>query len=182
MSVTHIFYRELTLDEGFNIMRLPQNQRLIGGKECSRASGFALFESVHPTPMRCWHCNAQADRWVLDLGKKDSKSKPVLNLYGMHFPKPTKRHKNPAPIMVLMTQDHIIPKSLGGVDSIANLRVGCAICNRERGSKMSAADNKFMLQHPELIDPVRLRQAQEAARRFADQLTKNCVRDKKSKV
>lgn len=182
MSVTHIFYRELNLDEGFAILRLPKRERLIGGKECSRASGFSLFEAIHPHPMRCWCCGATADRWILDLGKKDTKSQPVLNLYGTHFPKPTKRTKNPMPQLVLMTQDHIIPKSLGGVDHVANLRVGCAGCNRERGSKMSAADTKFMLQHPELIDPVRLRQAQEAALRYANQLAKNCVHGQKSKV
>lgn len=35
---------------------------------------------------------------------------------------------------VLMTKDHILPKSKGGADRIENMQTMCAICNSEKGS------------------------------------------------
>lgn len=37
---------------------------------------------------------------------------------------------------VLMTKDHIFPKSKGGKDTIENMQTMCAICNSEKGSKI----------------------------------------------
>lgn len=35
-----------------------------------------------------------------------------------------------------LTIDHLIPKSLGGSDSIENLRLSCKNCNQERGNSL----------------------------------------------
>lgn len=35
---------------------------------------------------------------------------------------------------VLMTKDHILPKSMGGADCIENMQTMCSICNCEKGS------------------------------------------------
>ena len=48
---------------------------------------------------------------------------PHLNLYGY----------NKHGYEVLLTSDHIIPRSKGGPDSISNRRCLCTICNRDRG-------------------------------------------------
>ena len=37
--------------------------------------------------------------------------------------------------VVLMTKDHIIPKSRGGTDGFDNLQVMCACCNSRKGSE-----------------------------------------------
>lgn len=37
---------------------------------------------------------------------------------------------------VLMTKDHIIPRSRGGKDNVENYQCMCTVCNREKGSKM----------------------------------------------
>ena len=37
---------------------------------------------------------------------------------------------------VLMTKDHIIPKSKGGPDSLDNLQTMCTYCNEEKGDKL----------------------------------------------
>jgi hypothetical protein len=40
---------------------------------------------------------------------------------------------------VLMTKDHIFPKSLGGKDVLENYQPMCSICNTEKGSKVEPA-------------------------------------------
>lgn len=35
---------------------------------------------------------------------------------------------------ILMTKDHIIPRSLGGKDSLINYQTMCTICNRKKGN------------------------------------------------
>lgn len=41
--------------------------------------------------------------------------------------------------IVLMTKDHIYPKSLGGTDGFENLQVMCATCNSKKGSEVQEA-------------------------------------------
>lgn len=138
-----IYSKEVSLDEGFAISDITDKySRLIAGKEVSLCSGIALFKSLRNQPIVCWKCNAIADRWVCGKGKTDLQSKPVLNLFG----------RTPTGLLVMMTRDHIIPKSLGGVDHNENLRPGCEVCNSDRGNELNSADAKFMLANPQLID------------------------------
>ena len=166
-----IFYRELTLDEGFAVSDLPKHSRVVAGREVSMASGIELFRSLRGKTIKCWHCGCVADRWVSGKGAGDKISKPVLNLFATkHMPATKKRAAYTK--LVMMTRDHIIPKSLGGVDRIANLRPGCEDCNSQRGSKMTKGDKKFMDAHPELIDPGRAAKGEATRKRLADEAEK----------
>ncbi len=49
-----------------------------------------------------------------------------FNLYGFN-------HRNHE---ILMTKDHIIPKSKGGPSEIGNLQTMCTLCNRLKGDKL----------------------------------------------
>lgn len=53
---------------------------------------------------------------------------PHLNLY----------HEGKRGGLVLMTQDHIFPKSRGGKDSLDNLQTMCTICNMRKGDSINA--------------------------------------------
>lgn len=157
-----IYYKELPLEEGFEISAKPSKyDRLVGGREVSIASGIGLFESC-TGKIKCWRCSCEADRWIVDKDQNDLRSKPVLNLYA------TK-----AGVLVLMTRDHIIPKSLGGVDTVENLRPGCEDCNGNRGSKMNKADKKFMQLHPHLVDAERAARGQERLARNYEKALKH---------
>lgn len=164
--MTMIFYRELTLDEGYAIADLPKGSRLVAGREVNIASGIELFKTMRGQPIMCWRCGCVADRWITCKGSGDKISKPVLNLFATFTPPPTKKQPNPIPRLVMMTRDHIIPKSLGGVDRVANLRPGCEFCNSQRGSQMTEADEKFMNAHPELIDPLRAAKGEATRKRL----------------
>lgn len=162
-----IYFKEISLEEGFAVAALSKNSRVVAGREVSLASGIGLFQSISG-PITCWKCKCTADRWISTLGQNDKKSKPVLNLYATY----TKKTKKGQLIskLVLMTRDHIIPKSRGGKDCVANLRPGCELCNGQRGSSMSKKDVKFMENHPELICPIRLAKGLEAAKRHEERL------------
>lgn len=143
----YIYSRELSLAEGFQVASMPKKGRHAFGKEVSLCSGILLFQSIK-SEICCYKCGVIADRWILERGVNEAPGKPIMNLYG----------KNQLGHLVMMTRDHIIPKSLGGVDSILNLRPACDACNANRGNILNAADRKFMLEHPELIDEARVHQ------------------------
>lgn len=161
-----IFYKELGLEEGFEVSKLEKHHRIVAGREVSTAAGIRLYESLRGSPIKCWKCGCVADRWISCRGQNDN-SRPTLNLFAMFTPRKTRRTPHPIPRLVMMTRDHIIPKSSGGVDDIENLRPGCETCNVHRGNNMSAADIAFMEANPHLINQERLLKAQATAAKIA---------------
>lgn len=136
-----IFYKELTLDEGFNVLDESRAVRNVDGQRVSAPSGVALWKECRETykPLKCWECGVEADRFIVKHHPKDMNKPPVLELFA---------HTGKS--LVMMTRDHIIPKSLGGVDHVDNLRPGCETCNGRRKSKMNDEDTKFMQKNPHL--------------------------------
>ncbi len=64
----------------------------------------------------CIACGLTGTHLLLDLNPTDSS--PHFNLYGEEEGR-----------LVLMTKDHLVPKSRGGSDDLSNLKTCCAICN-----------------------------------------------------
>lgn len=137
-----IFYKEISIQEGFEVLNAPKDERLVGGRRCSLPGGKALFTELiaNGKSLRCWKCGLEATSFILERGQNDHVRPPTLNLYAWrdHVP-------------VLMTRDHIIPKAWGGVDAVENLRIACAPCNHERKHRLDPEDQEFMNSHPELI-------------------------------
>lgn len=163
-----IFYKELSLEEGFEVSALPKNSRIVAGREVSVAAGIKLYETLRGSPIKCWHCGCEADRWISCRGQNDT-SRPTLNLFATKHMHKSRTYAAYS-MIVMMTRDHIIPKAHGGVDDVANLRPGCEICNGHRGKEMSAAEQAFMRANPHLVSQERLLKAQEAARAQANDL------------
>lgn len=139
-----VFYKELTVEDGFEALRLSRKERKIDGIKFSAPSGVALWENCKATnaPLKCWHCGVEADRFVLKLHKNDLNKPPVLDLFA---------HTGKS--LVMMTRDHIVPVSLGGVDHVDNLRPGCETCNGRRKSIMNKEDTEFMNKNTHLWVP-----------------------------
>lgn len=138
-----IYYTEVPLEEGFEVLNIvKQKDRLIRGREVSRCSGHELFKKMYneDRPLKCWHCNRVGSLFIVNKGRNDHASPPNLDLFSTD-----------GGIVMLMTRDHIIPRSLGGGNMVENLRIGCSECNGARGNTLDEADRQFMEDHPELI-------------------------------
>lgn len=75
--------------------------------------------------VKCATCGIEGQYFRKD--KQDSDFSPHFNLYALD-----KNGKE-----VLMTKDHIHPKSKGGKDCLSNYQPMCTSCNFEKGSKVS---------------------------------------------
>lgn len=136
----YAFYAELSLPEGFAVGAKEWQDRLVNGREVSMCSGFSLFKTLQGAPIRCWKCSIEAQLWIVEHHKNEvHRAKPVMNLFAVRKGK-----------LVMMTRDHIIPKSLGGSNDVRNLRPGCSKCNEGRGNTLDLFDQAFMQDNPHL--------------------------------
>lgn len=72
-------------------------------------------------------CVACGIKGVFFAAERSDRSGPFhLNLYAI----------NDEGDEVLMTKDHIIPRSKGGTDDLENLQPMCAVCNALKGNRM----------------------------------------------
>jgi hypothetical protein len=163
----HIYFTGVDLETGFEALApSDKQQRLVRGRRVARPNGWALFSHMRGQPIKCWCCGAEADQWIVEKHPKDLIGAPDCNLYA----------STPQGV-VLMTRDHIIPKSLGGVDAVANLRPGCTDCNGERGNIITDEDIAFAKTHPELIDNHRVKKGIESVRRHVKQIHRENVNE-----
>ena len=71
----------------------------------------------------CVCCGIKGEYFALERGMGCAKHRYHLNLYGKKDEKE-----------ILMTKDHIIPKSLGGKNHISNYQTMCESCNSRKGN------------------------------------------------
>lgn len=71
--------------------------------------------------LRCSACGLEGIKFCLELSPSDKN--PHFNLYGLENGR-----------LILMTKDHMHPKSYGGIDIHSNYQTMCAICNNLKGS------------------------------------------------
>ena len=70
---------------------------------------------------KCASCGLEGTKLILDLNPGDKS--PHFNLYGEEDGR-----------LVLMTKDHIVPRSKGGENVIGNYQTMCSICNNLKGN------------------------------------------------
>lgn len=167
-----IYYAEVNLEEGYGILeQADKHNRLVRGRRVDRPSGWLLFHHMKGQPIRCHFCGCEADKWVAEKGRRDHQGNPVLNLHATSV----------TGASVMMTRDHIIPKSLGGKDTVANLRPACGPCNEQRSNDVSPEVIRFAQEHPELIDEGRIKAGLEALQRHVARLEQS-VRNKQEEI
>jgi len=87
------------------------------------------YENFAKNGIACAHCGIRGRYFCLERHcSNDERNAWHFNLYALD-----KDGKE-----VLMTKDHIIPKSKGGGNSIENLQTLCTICNEKKGNKIES--------------------------------------------
>ena len=75
--------------------------------------------------VRCISCGVIGEYFALEIQWKNEKSSPQFNLYGL----------NADGNEVMLTKDHIIPKTKGGTNALLNYQVMCCNCNVEKSDR-----------------------------------------------
>jgi hypothetical protein len=125
------FFEELAPEIGLNKPRFYVDTPNYGGFEV-KASGLRLECLVSNN--RCVICNREGTIWMLqahhchrnDNGSIVLRENPHLNLYAV----------DDDDSLILMTRDHIVPRSKGGKDILENLQTLCIMCNAEKADKL----------------------------------------------
>lgn len=140
----NIFYKELSIQEGYNLLAIPRDERNIDGMRVSSPSGAALYHHCRENniPLVCHFCGVKASLWIIRHQQNDTNKPPVMDLFCY-----TSKNN-----LVMMTRDHIVPKSWGGLDDVQNLRCACEPCNRARKNVLDDKDRQFMVENPHLYN------------------------------
>ena len=125
----------LSLDEGLDMIKQVSNNRRVTvlGKYLmpKKSRRLSLFENGH---LFCCKCGLEGKHWYIEKDLRDPSSHFSLQFYGFD--------KNGVERM--LTWDHIIPKSLGGNDSLNNGQIMCHPCNRDKSNTISEDDIKML--------------------------------------
>lgn len=103
---------------------LPPRTYTVGGKSYSLRLTSLRYEVLRNS-QSCAACGIVGAVLLLDRNPQDKS--PHFNLY----------HQKTDGSLILMTKDHILPKSLGGKDHINNMRTMCMPCNVWRANDAS---------------------------------------------
>lgn len=79
--------------------------------------------------LRCVKCGIVGALFLLQIGAGDKR--PHFNLYAI-----SSNNR-----LILMTRDHIVPRSLGGANRLWNLQTMCTRCNNKKGDKIELSWN-----------------------------------------
>lgn len=118
---THL-YRFVTLPVEDVLPLIGENnlQRSVGGYQVSVSTN--RLRTYKERGVTCMHCGLKGFYFAVET---HGGSSPHLNLYAIKAGK-----------SILMTSDHIHPKSKGGSNSVENLQPLCQPCNGRKGDKL----------------------------------------------
>jgi 5-methylcytosine-specific restriction endonuclease McrA len=97
---------------------------------------------------KCVSCHRIGHLWILEAHHR--KEPPHLNLYYSGEDECGDWKNLCKDGLVLMTKDHIIPRSKGGPTNLENLQTMCSICNGMKGDKL----HHQMVKHKKTSDPL----------------------------
>lgn len=92
----------------------------VGEKTFSVRMDTARYK-VFLTSLNCAACGLRGSKMILEMNQHDKS--PHFNLYALENKK-----------LILMTKDHIQPRSKGGKNELGNYQTYCCVCNNLKGN------------------------------------------------
>lgn len=135
--------RTMTLEEGIDYLH-TQSKRKIDGfwVENAKALAATRLEMFRRGQITCVKCGISGDTFHIERHKNNKVMPFSINLYAK-VPGNLKGSQ--------MTWDHVIPKSLGGSNSILNAQCMCEKCNGTKGNKLSLKEIIEIVTHPNVV-------------------------------
>lgn len=139
---SHNVERKATYPVGFILPRIGRHKKHLGAK-MNLDGDMVLCNSLklkmfRTSGCKCKHCGMKGAFFAKEYDLSNVANRKTieyhLRLYGMN--------ENGE---VLMTIDHIIPKSKGGEDCLSNMQTLCFICNNKKTDKMPVFKSPFRL-------------------------------------
>jgi len=117
MVSSRIYYDNFLISQIMPLIPSEKSQ-LLGRSVNTHSVRLRLFKEHwnDQGEIRCVCCGIKATHFQLEGNLMEN---PHLNLYGGS---------------VLFTKDHVMPRSLGGLDALSNLQVMCKTCNEQKGN------------------------------------------------
>lgn len=131
------YLAELSIDDGLHLISEESimNPLYVFGERVKR--DYKRFAVLRAHSLQCCFCGLKATRFLVSRHKNDHVMPYSINAYAGE---------------VMLTWDHILPKSHGGSDHVDNGRVACGPCNMRRGNKLTIEDVLWAVkQDPKVI-------------------------------
>ncbi len=96
----------------------------VNGKNITVNMGSHRYQLFALKGLKCTMCGIKGSYFMLERGIKDNPKKGHFNLYAID--------NNGTEVMI--TKDHIIPRSKGGANKLDNYQVMCIKCNQLKGN------------------------------------------------
>jgi 5-methylcytosine-specific restriction endonuclease McrA len=123
--VNLIYLAHLSIKDGLKLVdkALGVNELYYNGERVRREQ--KRMRVLKSCELKCSICGAVGTHFLIVKHRNDKKMPWSINAYAGD---------------IMLTWDHIIPKSLMGSDDPANARIACEYCNSRRGNEMTLHD------------------------------------------
>lgn len=135
--------RTMTLEEGLEYLRAPGQKRKIEGHwvENKNKPSMTRLHMFATGKTKCVECGLEGSIFHIERHRNDTVMPFSINLYAL----------NEYGAEVMMTWDHILPKSLGGSNDLVNAQCMCKSCNEKKGNSLSLNEMIGILTHEDYI-------------------------------
>lgn len=113
------------------VMRLKKGHEDLNVDGCVVSLSSERYEVFRLKGTKCPFCGLEGSYFALEKFKVEQKNTTITNRY--HF---NLYGTNEAGEEIMFTKDHILPKSLGGINHMDNYRTMCKTCNEKRGNRL----------------------------------------------
>ena len=139
VNKSYVRLRTMTLAEGLIYINTPQRERMIDGfwiENVAKVSATRL-RLFGRGDIQCVSCGLKGSHFHIERHVNDKVMPFSVNLYGVRDGQE-----------IMLTWDHIVPRSMEGSNNIANAQPMCSICNNAKSSDMSFEEIMWAVTHP----------------------------------